>query len=138
MKIRIPRLAVLTPLTLSFVLASQLLLAQSTNNPAAKKSTPQKKEAAEKKPAAHPFHGTLTAVDKNAKTITVGKVTYQITSETKIKKNDKPATLEDGVIGEEAAGYVKPDADGKLFASSVRFGLKPDTKNSKKSDEKKK
>ena len=130
----IPRLTTFASLTLSLVLASQSLLAQSTNNPAAKKSTPQKKEAA----AAHPFHGTLTAVDKNAKTITVGKVTYQITSETKIKKNDKPATLDDGVIGEEAAGYLKPDANGKLFASSVRFGLKPDAKNSKKADEKKK
>jgi len=126
MKTRTLKLAILATLTFSLTLASHSLLAQSTNKAPASKSAP------EKKPVAHPFHGTLTAVDKNAKTITVGKVTYQITSETKIRKNDKPATLDDGVIGEEAAGYVKPNADGKLFASSVRFGAKPDEKGTKK------
>src|SRR5438034_11394521 len=53
-----------------------------------------------KKASPHPYHGTLTAVDKSAKTITVGKTTYQITSETKITKEGKPATLDDGVVGQ--------------------------------------
>ncbi len=132
MKTRILKLTILAPLALSLLLVSQTLLAQSTNK------APEKKAPSEKKPSAHPFHGTLTAIDKNAKTITVGKVTYQITSETKIRKNDKPATLEDGVVGEDVAGYVKPDKDGKLFASSVRFGAKPEAKTGKKADEKKK
>jgi hypothetical protein len=126
MKNRTLATAILAPLTLSIVLFSHSLHAQSTNK------APANKPAPEKKAVAHPFHGTLTAVDKNAKTITVGKVTYRITSETKLKKNDKPATLDDGVIGDEVAGYVKPDADGKLFASSVRFGAKSDSKGTKK------
>ncbi len=81
-----------------------------------------------KKPAAGPFHGKLAAIDKVAKTITVGKRTFQITSETKLRKGDKPATLEDGVVGEQCSGYVKPLEGGKWLASSVNFGPKTTTK----------
>ena len=44
----------------------------------------------------------------------------------------------DGVVGEEVAGYLKPDDNGKLVASSVRFGAKPDAAAKKKEPEKKK
>src|SRR5205809_7966017 len=64
--------------------------AQSTNK-VAKDGSAQK--------LAHPFHGKLAAVDKVAKTITIGKSVYHVTSETKIKKGDKPAILEAGVVG---------------------------------------
>jgi hypothetical protein len=140
MRNRTLRIAALALVAIAFVLAPQSLRAQTTNTSSQKNSAAEKKDAHEKKASSHPFHGILKAVDKNAKTITVGKVTYQITSETKFKKHDKPATLDDGVVGEEAAGYLKPDANGKLFASSVRFGPKPETKgaSSKKADEKKK
>jgi hypothetical protein len=60
-----------------------------------------------------------------AKTITVGKRTFQITSATKLKKGDKPATLDDGIVGEEVGGYYKTGEDGKLNATSIRFGPKP-------------
>jgi hypothetical protein len=63
-------------------------------------------------------------MDKLAKTITVGKRTFQITSETKIRKNDKPATFDDGVVGEECSGYIKPNEEGKLIATTVNFGPK--------------
>ena len=53
----------------------------------------------EKKPAAHPFHGKLAAVDQSAKTFTVGKSVYHVNAETKIKKDGVTATLTDGVIG---------------------------------------
>jgi len=95
------------------------LLAQSTNTPPAAKTT-----TAPKKKAGHPFHGKLAAVDKIAKTIKVGESTYQITSQTKITKDGKPATLEDGVVGDPVSGYVKPAADGTLAATTVRFGAK--------------
>ena len=78
----------------------------------------------EKKPVAGPFHGKLLALDQKAKTIMVGKRTFQITSETKIKKAGKPATLADGVVGEPGSGYVKPIANGKWMAVSVNFGPK--------------
>ena len=101
------------------------LLAQSTNVPAAeKKAAVAKKEPATKKKGPHPFRGKLAAVDKVAKTIKVGESIYQITSATKITKADKPATLEDGVVGDPVSGYVKPTNDGKMAATTVHFGAK--------------
>lgn len=110
------------------------LSAQSTNKVAAA----TKKEAAKgaKKPGAGPFHGKLAALDKNAKTITVGTRTFQITSQTRINKAGKPATLEDGVVGEDVSGYVKPTEDGKLNATTVNFGPKVGAKAAPKSPEK--
>jgi len=95
-----------------------------------------KKDAATKSKAAHPFHGKLAAVDKIAKTIKVGESVYQITSATKITKDGKPATLEDGVVGEPVSGYVKPTEDGKMAATTVRFGAKADDKGGSKKKEK--
>jgi len=102
-------------------------LAQTTNNPAIeKKQTTEKKEpSAKKKQGAGPFHGKLASVDKVAKTVTVGQRTFQVTSATKISKGGKPATLDDGVVGDEIGGYFKTGEDGKLNATSLRFGPKP-------------
>ena len=109
------------------------LLAQSTNNTApASKATADKKEAKAKKKGAHPFHGKLAAVDKSAKTIKVGESVYQITSDTKMPKAGKPATLADGVVGEHVTGHAKPADDGKMVATSVYFGTKADQKDSDK------
>ena len=110
------------------------LAAQTTNKPAsAKKPTAEAQESSknEKKPVAGPFHGKLAALDQVAKTISVGKRTFLITSETKIKKEGKPATLQDGVVGEEVSGYVKPNDAGKLVATTVNFGPKPKTPEKK-------
>ena len=123
-------------ITLSAALTAISALAQ----PATDKSAPEKKSTTESaepgktetKPKAGPFHGKLVAVDKVAKTITVGKRTFQITSETKIKKAGKPATLDDGVVGEEASGYVKPREDGKLMATTVNFGPKAPAESAEK------
>ena len=76
-----------------------------------------------------PFHGKLAAVDKINKTIVVGKRTFQITSGTRIKKAGKPATLEDGVVGDTVSGYVKAASDGKWVATTVNFGPKPATES---------
>lgn len=103
------------------------LLAQSTNKAAA-----EKKSAVAKKKMAHPFHGKLAAVDKTAKTIKVGESIYQVTSETKITKAGKPATLGDGVVDEPVSGYVKPTEDGKMTATTVTFGAKPEGKGAEK------
>lgn len=71
-----------------------------------------------------PFHGKLKAVDNTAKTITIGTHTIQITSETRINKDGKPATLGDGVVGENVSGLFKRSADGKFEALSINFGAK--------------
>src|SRR5438046_10198290 len=59
-----------------------------------------------KKPNARPipFHGKLKAIDSAAKTISVGEQTIQVTSETKIMKTGKPATLADAAVGADVAG----------------------------------
>jgi hypothetical protein len=78
------------------------------------------------------FNGTLAAVDTNAMTLTVGKHTFEINSETMITKAGKPATLADGVAGETVSGAYKKDADGKLTATSIHFGAKADGEKKKK------
>jgi hypothetical protein len=70
------------------------------------------------------FTGKLTDVDTNAMTFTIGKRTFEVTSETKIEKDGQPATLSDGTVGEPAGGTYKKADDGKLAAISVRFGDK--------------
>ncbi len=107
-------------------------LAQSTNKPATKKAGAKEATKGEKKKSAHPFHGKLAAIDTSAKTIKVGESVYQITSETKITKAGKPATLADGIVGEEVGGYAKPTEDGKMHATSLRFGPKPEGKDGEK------
>ncbi len=79
------------------------------------------------KPAQTPFHGKLKSVDKTAKTITIGERTIQITEETKMVKDGKPATLEDAVVGEPVGGAFKKTESGKLNATTIRFGAKPET-----------
>jgi hypothetical protein len=73
------------------------------------------------------FFGKVSAIDTTAKTITVEnktmpKRTFEISSETKIMKDGKPATLSDGVVGEDVGGTFATGADGKMTAKTVRFG----------------
>jgi hypothetical protein len=121
-----------------------LSAAQSTNTPAAAKSAKDAaksdSEGAAKKKSSLPFNGKISAVDKVAKTITVGSRVFQITSETKIFKADRtPAVFDDAVVADHISGsYTKAD-DGKLNARSVYLGEKPDAKadSATKSDGKK-
>jgi hypothetical protein len=117
----------------------------TTNKPAPPKKTApattdtaksDSKSESKQKDKALPYHGTLTALDKNAGTMTVGKRTFQINSQTKFYKGEKtPATTNDGVVGEEARlSYIKTD-DGKYVAHNVYFGAKAE-KSSKKSSDK--
>jgi hypothetical protein len=71
-----------------------------------------------------PFHGTLTGVDTNAMTLTVGKRTFEMTSETIVTRDGKPAELADGVVGEPVNGAYKKNAEGKLEAVTVHYGGK--------------
>ncbi|HWF18943.1 MAG TPA: hypothetical protein VG754_06720 [Verrucomicrobiae bacterium] len=85
------------------------------------------------KPRAIPFHGKLGAMDKVSKTITLddkNKRTFDVTSETKITKgkDKKPATLDDGVVGQEVSGSYVKGADGKMALRSLRFDPKGESK----------
>lgn len=124
MKILTIRCFILAGIAISLA-ASPVYAQNADKEPAAKKGGAQIDSVAAEKPSkGGPFHGKLAAMDKVAKTITVGKRTFQITSTTKIKKSGKPATLEDGVVGETVSGYVKPSTDGKLTATTINFGPK--------------
>ncbi len=112
-------------LAISLAGAPAQLRAQSTNKAPAKKSATEKKEAGEKKSRPVPFNGELKALDKVAKTATVGKRVFQITSDTKVYKGDKtPATLDDAVVGQPVRGSYHKTEDGKLLANSIYFGPK--------------
>jgi hypothetical protein len=80
-----------------------------------------------------PGHGKISAVDQNAKTVTIaGKEkdrVFTITSHTKIFKDGKPATLADAKAGDEAGlYYVQEEKDGKHELLSLRIGPKPEGK----------
>ena len=82
---------------------------------------------ADKAPAARaiPFRGKIASVDKQAKTIKVGERTFQVTSDTRIMKAGKPATLDDATVGEEVGGAYREGADKKLNVVSLRIGARP-------------
>ncbi len=117
------KLSTLTLLALSLA-GLPLVTSAQTNAPTTeKKSKSGKKDA----PKGHAIHGKLVSIDKTEKSITVGKSTYMVTSDTKITKDGKAATLEDGVVGEECGGYVRTNSVGKVVLSTLRFGAKPDS-----------
>lgn len=116
-------------MTLAGLLAAVVLAvpvhvsAQSTNKPAA--------TAPDAKSRPIPFRGKLAAVDKTAKTITLDektKRTFQVTSETKIMKDDKPATLDDATVGEAVRGSYRKSDDGKMTLRLLSIGAKGEAK----------
>jgi hypothetical protein len=112
-------------LTTAVVLAPAVGLAQD------KPKAPSANNAVTNAPAGArpvPFRGTVTAVDKQAMSVTVGERVFYISSETRLIKNTQPGTFADIAVGDAIAGnYLKSD-DGKLTARMVRFGPKPDSK----------
>jgi len=72
-----------------------------------------------KKNARLPFHGNVAAVDTAAMTLTVGTLVLNVTSETKIAKDGKPATLSELTVGESVGGSYKKDDAGKLTAAII-------------------
>jgi hypothetical protein len=72
--------------------------------------------------------GKVSNVDTNAMILTVGKRTFEITSETRISKGGKPAILSDIAV-DDKVGIAYKKADGKLDAVTIKDSVKP-----KKSD----
>jgi hypothetical protein len=131
------RIAVLSLLAVAVAGAPACLLGQeSTNRPSAtKKSAPK----SEKKSAPLPFNGKVAEVDNIAKTITVGTMKIEITSETKLNKAGKPAILQDVAKGDEVSGSYRKSADGRLVGVTINASPKAGADdNKKKTTEKKK
>jgi hypothetical protein len=95
--------------------------ATDTNAPPAAGQTPPAKH---KKHESLVFHGTVSAVDTNAMTLTVGERAFDITSETKITKKGQPATLGDIAVGDTVGGAYKKTPEGKLEATTIHDGKK--------------
>jgi len=110
------------------IIAAALVAAPAVLRAEDKPAAPEAGQSAEhapKKKGVVPFHGKVAAVDTTAATVTVGKTTVNITSETKITKDGKPATLADITVGEKIGGAYKKDEAGKMNAVSIRIGEKP-------------
>lgn len=104
-------------------------LITTTVGVSAQDAKPEKAEkpaagAASRNPRGLPLRGKVAAVDAAAATVTVGKTTVIITSETKIMKQGKPATIADITVGENITGQYKKDEAGKNHATVIHIGGK--------------
>lgn len=126
MKKYIAPLAVLSLLAAGMLVVPVAAQAQDANTNASSNQamTPQSKRH-----HVIPFRGRVGAVDANAMTLTVGKRTFQVTSDTKILKDGQPAALADGMAGKPVRGAYRKSDDGKLVALSVYFGAKSKAKS---------
>ncbi|MGA2683766.1 MAG: hypothetical protein ABSF51_01810 [Verrucomicrobiota bacterium] len=106
------------------VVAMPVLAPAQDANTNALPSSDQTTTVKPQKHGAVPFRGKLNAVDANAKTLTVGNRTFQVTADTKIFSNGEPAALSDGVVGEPVRGANKKTEAGLLEAVTVHFGAK--------------
>jgi Domain of unknown function (DUF5666) len=114
-------------IVLAGLLTTAIVLAPAVSSAQEKPKTPPA-GSAEAKPAAGPraipFRGTVAAVDKTAMTVTVGERVFHVASETKVFKNNQPATVGEIAVGDNVTGnYTKAD-DGKLTAKLLRAGLR--------------
>jgi hypothetical protein len=104
--------------------------AQDTNAPAAVPSTEMPAMPAtnatvkvKKQRTSFVANGKVSAVDTNAMTLTVGKHTFDITSETRITKNGQPAVLSDIAV-DDKVGVAYKKSEGKLDATTINAGKK--------------
>ena len=107
--------------TTAVALAALTVMAAEKSADKPKKETPKSK--AEASGQVVPFRGKIAS--KTDTSITIGERTIEITSDTKIAKNGKPATLADAAVGDEVGGQYRTE-NNKLIARSLRIGPKPD------------
>ncbi len=101
-------------------------LSRAQDNGATPPAAPGQNEPVKpKKHEGSVFRGTVGAVDAKAMTLTVGKRTFDVTSDTKITKDGKPAILSDIAVGDKVGGAYKKTDDGKLAATTINAGKKP-------------
>ena len=92
----------------------------------------------EKKAKYRPFNGTVKAVNLQAKTIKLQgdkAQEFAIGTETVIKKDGQPATLDNIAVGDKVGGRARETSDGKWEAVSIKFGTKAVKEDPKKTAE---
>jgi hypothetical protein len=119
--------------TVKFSLLGLTALVLAVNSLNAAEQTDKKPEAktpskAERTGVAVPFHGAVKSKTDASFTIEyrTKDLTIEVTSETKITKEGKPATLAEAVVGEEVSGQYRILEDKKV-ARFLRVGAKPAT-----------
>ncbi len=133
MKRNIARIALLGLVAGAVAALPARSLAQASTN----KPPPVKKEATKgaRKQGSTRLIGAVTEVDKNAKTLIVGNLKIEITSETKLTKNGKPAILDDVAKGDGVQGSYRKEGDRNIgltisigpTGAGVRDGKKGET-----------
>ncbi len=107
------------------MLVSSSLDSAGANTPVEKKAETVAPAKPASKAKSKPFRGKLKVVDYKAKVIVLEGAkaqTFQITSETRINKDDKPAALSELNVGEAVTGYARETPDGKWEARSLYAG----------------
>lgn len=134
MKKHLLKLTLLTLATALLVVPSLRAQDSTTTTPAPAPSAPADSSApAAPAPKKHgaglPIKGKIASIDTTANTITVGKLTLNVTEKTKIRKNGAVSTISDLAEGDAVNGYYKKDAEGKLNLVTLRIGGKKASKN---------
>jgi hypothetical protein len=115
------------PLTVCLFILAMFAFRESlaqTNHGGAKTNAAPAAQRVSTKPKPLPFQGKLTAVDRNARTLSVGKRVFHLTSETKLLKGSRPAPVEEFTVGQLVTGSYTKTPDGKLLAVRVYLGGK--------------
>ncbi|MBA4146666.1 MAG: hypothetical protein H0X66_01020 [Verrucomicrobia bacterium] len=113
---------------LAATLATAFFAGSAVNLQAQTKKTTEAVEAAPKTIDPNrklPFYAKVAAVDKTAKTLKLGNRVFKVMPDTKMIKDEKPATLDDATIGEISGGSYKNN-NGTLELVMIRFGAKPE------------
>ncbi|MGE5213949.1 MAG: hypothetical protein ACM3NN_09680 [Nitrospirota bacterium] len=109
-------------------LFSDYAISQATSSPSASETPTPNGSRARHRPKGMlvPYHGVISAVDKNAKTFTIeGRSksrVLKIIEGTPITKNGETATIDDINKDDEVSGSYLKDADGTLLARTVKIG----------------
>ena len=110
---------------LAFGLAP-LITRAADDQPTGKPAPAPAADETKKKPGHVPFHGKVTAIDKQKMAVSLEERVFIVTSETKITKANKPATFGDVTVGEEIRGSYRKTEDGKMNLLSLYIGAKTD------------
>ena len=116
-----------TALTLCLcTLLSEQAISQPTSSPSASTSPSSSRVKHRPKGLLVPYHGIISAVDKDAKTFTIegrreSRVLKMIDG-TSITKAGETATIDDINKDDEVSGSYLKDSDGTLVARTVKIG----------------
>ena len=113
-------------LCLCTLLSEQAICQSTTSTPASQTPTNGSRVKHGPKGLLVPYHGIISAVDKDAKTFTIeGRRephVLKIIDGTPITKDGETATIDDINKDDEVSGSYLKDSDGTLLARTVKIG----------------